>query len=218
MQVLQHLDCDVETLAAAFLYPFFIARLILIPTDPLILEMDRLLSPSLGKLLLGTQRMQAIDQISLVRAEQQQKLSDNLRKMLLAMVDDIRIVLIKLAERLVNLKKIRDQEQSVQMQAAHIAMDVYAPLANRLGIGYFKWQMEDGAFRYLNPNDYSTISKYLNMRREERESKIFEFIKCLKTLLQRFGVQPIEVLGRVKHIYGIYLKSQKKKSGCFSNL
>ena len=176
---LQALKCDSETLSVALIYPSFIQWRV--PMDLI----TKTLGSAITKLLVGTKRMEIIDALS-PRASafsQQRNLIDNMRKMLLAMVDDIRVVLIKLAERLVYLRHLSSLPATLQKEIAKKAMDIYAPLANRLGIGQFKWQIEDEAFYYLNRDDYNTISKYLNMQHEERESYIQQVIVELQQLL-----------------------------------
>ncbi|HLB58041.1 MAG TPA: HD domain-containing protein, partial [Gammaproteobacteria bacterium] len=164
------------------------------------------------KLLVGTKHMEIIDVISPRTSvfSRQRNLIDNIRKMLLAMVDDIRIVLIKLAERLVYLRYLQHQPETIQKEIAKKAMDIYAPLANRLGIGQFKWQMEDLAFRYLNPKEYSEISNHINMQRHERESYVQSIIAELKTLLPHSLAENAKISGRPKHIYSIYRKMHRK--------
>lgn len=138
---------------------------------------------------------------------------DNLRKMLLAIIDDTRIVLIKLAERLAMLKNIKNESDTVKKAAAEQISTLYAPLANRLGIGQLKWQLEDFAFRYANPEKYKQISKDLNMRRVERE----QFIKTMQTKLNKLLIEneivDAKISGRPKHIYSIYKKTQRKNVG-----
>ena len=161
---------------------------------------------------MGSKRMEIIDSMSKKDSAftVQRNLIDNLRKMLLAMVDDIRIVLIKLAERLVALKSLRQQAPAQQKQLAKQVMDIYAPLANRLGIGQFKWQMEDWAFRYLDSENYSAISKSLNMRRVDREKYIHHIISEIKNLFAKTDIKNLDVAGRPKHIYSIHRKIQRK--------
>lgn len=200
------LRCDSETLAAAILYPSFYEK---ISSKDIITEQ---LSEKVSKLLAGTQQMEAIDtlQSHFTKFSQRQNQIDNLRKMLLAIVDDIRIVLIKLAERLVNLMALKNSDANA-LQTAKQAMDLYAPLANRLGIGQFKWKMEDLAFQHINPENYKKISKAIKIQREDREKYIHKVITKIENLLKEHNIQNVMISGRVKHIYSIYRKIQRKQ-------
>ena len=204
---LQKLRCDSETLAAALLYPSFHA------VQPSQEYIEKVLNTAIYKMLLATERMEAIDipynPSSALHSPENQM--DNWRKMLLSMVDDIRIVLIKLAERLVTLMNAKNHPVSEKTRIAQQAMQRYGPLANRLGLGELKWQLEDWSFRYLHPEDYVMISRALNMRRKDREYYIQKVIHELQLLLQSTSIQPIALSGRAKHIYSIYRKIQRKK-------
>ncbi len=204
---LSKLKCDCPTLTAALLFPTFTNGKI--PAERISAE----LNSTVKKLLLGTRSMSALDQFSIHtnHFSHQQNLIDNIRKMLLGMVDDIRIVLIKLVERLITLKHCRNVDPELQRSTAENVMALYAPLANRLGIGQLKWQIEDWAFRYLNPKAYKDLSKSLNMKRAEREVYVVSFIEVLKRLLQDEHIQRVEITGRAKHIYSIYKKIERKK-------
>lgn len=135
---------------------------------------------------------------------------ENIRKMLLAMVNDIRSVLIKLAEHLCILRNITKADINIKKQVAAETTAIYAPLANRLGIGSIKWEMEDFAFRYTNPEQYKKISQYLNQRRIEREEYVEHIVQTLQKTLQVTNIKNIEIKGRVKHLFSIYRKMQKK--------
>lgn len=134
---------------------------------------------------------------------------DNVRRMLLAMVADIRAVLIKLAERVCYLRQVKHADEETRVLAAKEAQEIYAPLANRLGIGQLKWELEDLAFRYLHPGIYKSIAQQLTERRVDREHYIQAFIQRLQQALAAEGVKA-EVYGRPKHIYSIWRKMQKK--------
>lgn len=129
---------------------------------------------------------------------------DNIRKMLLAMVDDVRAVLIKLAERLCVLRTASHLSEELRKQLATEAMEIYAPLANRLGIGAIKWEMEDLAFRYLHPDDYKAIAKGLKAKRLERDSFVDAIVAQLNEQIKASGIDHFAVYGRSKHIHSIY--------------
>lgn len=132
-----------------------------------------------------------------------------LRKMLLAMVGDIRVVLLRLASRTQTLRFMSDHPGPEREQTARESLDIYAPLANRLGVWQLKWELEDRAFRYLEPETYKRIARLIDERRIEREQFITDAIARLRDELARAGIAA-EVYGRPKHIYSIWNKMQKK--------
>jgi len=134
---------------------------------------------------------------------------DKVRKMLLAMAEDVRAVLIKLAEHLCQLRSAKDLDHIQVQQLAKQTQTIFAPLANRLGIGYMKWEMEDLAFRYLEPETYKKIAGLLHERRVDREKYIGDFIARLQTALGEEKIEG-EVTGRAKHIYSIWRKMHRK--------
>ena len=133
-----------------------------------------------------------------------------LRRMLLAVVNDVRAVLVKLAYRLQRLRLLKDQDESVRHKIAKETLDIFAPLANRLGVGQLKWEMEDLAFRYLEPEEYRQLAKSLATNRAERERFVHEFIAELKSVLAANGIHG-RVYGRPKHLYSIYHKLSRKQ-------
>ncbi|MCS6993325.1 MAG: bifunctional (p)ppGpp synthetase/guanosine-3',5'-bis(diphosphate) 3'-pyrophosphohydrolase [Anaerolineales bacterium] len=138
--------------------------------------------------------------------------TETMRKTFLAMNDDVRVVLIKLADRLHNMRTLGYARPEKQKRIAQETLDIYAPLANRLGIWQVKWELEDLSFRYVNPEKYKEIAEQLADRRTTREQQIEEIIKTLSRVLQQAGIKA-EISGRPKHIYSIYRKMiQKGKS------
>lgn len=135
--------------------------------------------------------------------------SETLRKTFLAMGDDVRVVLIKLADRLHNMRTLGHVEESKRKRIAQQTLDIFAPLANRLGIWQIKWELEDLAFRYVNPERYKEIAEQLAERRPDRESQIEAIVATLTQLFETHGIQA-EITGRPKHIYSIYKKMQEK--------
>ena len=136
--------------------------------------------------------------------------SENLRKMFLAMAKDVRVVLIKLADRLHNMRTLGAKEGPAQRRIAQETMDIYVPLANRLGIWQLKWELEDLAFRYLDPDKYREISQKLKTAQAERENQVKVIIKTLDRRLSKEGIQA-QITGRPKHIASIYRKMMRKK-------
>jgi len=134
--------------------------------------------------------------------------AEGLRRMLLALVKDVRVVLIAMAWQLVKLRRVK-QNQAEATQLAREAMLIHAPLANRLGVWQLKWELEDLAFRYDQPEDYRRIARLVSERRSDRENFIRAFIKKLETAITSAGIKG-EVRGRPKHIYSIWRKMQRK--------
>ena len=141
-----------------------------------------------------------------VRAPEQ---AEHVRRMLLAMAEDVRAVLVQLAYRVERLRRLGAESYEKRRSFARETLDIYAPLANRLGIGQLKWALEDLSFRYLEPQEYKRLAKSLEERREERERYVQTFVEELRTALESEGVDA-EVYGRPKHIYSIMKKMRRK--------
>ncbi len=133
-----------------------------------------------------------------------------LRKMLLAMVEDIRVVLLRLASRTQTLRHYAEVPDELRVQVAQETLDLYSPLANRLGVWELKWELEDLSFRFLHPDLYKKIAKQLDEKRGEREQFIVDAVDRLKSELAAVGVKGAEIYGRPKHIYSIWNKMRKK--------
>ncbi len=144
--------------------------------------------------------------------EERARQAETMRKMLLAMVNDIRVVLIKLALRTRTMQFIGNLPDSPATRAlAKETLDIFAPLANRLGVWQLKWQLEDLGFRHYQPEEYQQIADLLDEKREERLQYIEQFLDTLRRELQQYGIRHFDVAGRPKHIYSIYKKMVKKK-------
>jgi GTP pyrophosphokinase len=195
------LEPDVQTLLAAILY--FPAQYGSLSLD----EIESTLSKEVAMLVTGV--MQITQQSLQAKDPHSNTSHDNLRKMLLALVEDVRVVLIKLAERITVLRAAAPLSVSVRQQLALETRDIYAPLANRLGIGQIKWELEDLAFRYLEPEAYKSIAKLLDEKRLDRESYIQQVVTEIKNALAKENIYA-EVFGRVKHIYSIWRKMLRK--------
>jgi GTP pyrophosphokinase len=137
------------------------------------------------------------------------EIEENLRRMLIAMVDDVRVVIITLAGKLQILRNCKDLPVSVQQQHALAARDVFAPLANRLGVWQLKWELEDYSLRYLQPSSYKTLARALEEKRKDRDHYISELVHGLEKSLEELGLDS-QVQGRAKHIYSIWKKMQSK--------
>lgn len=203
--ILADLEVDQETLAAAIIFES-------VHYAELSLEdvAEQLGSP-IAKLVKGVEKMSAMSVLEgLSNSTQNKHQMDNVRKMLLAMVDDVRVVLIKLAERLCILRSTAPMPPTMRQHIAVEAMEIYAPLANRLGIGAIKWELEDLAFRVLHPDEYKKIAKGLNATRVDRDRYVNVIVEALNQLIQSIPVSHFAVYGRSKHIHSIYKKMQRK--------
>jgi GTP pyrophosphokinase len=136
--------------------------------------------------------------------------SETLRKTFLAMGDDVRVVLIKLADRLHNMRTLGYMPEEKRKRIGAQTLEIYAPLANRLGIWQIKWELEDLAFRHVHPDKYKEIADQLKERRPDREKQVGEIVDSLKNLLLENSID-VEISGRPKHIYSIYRKMQRKE-------
>jgi GTP pyrophosphokinase len=167
-----------------------------------------------AQIVIGAARMGAIRAPGIAAKEDHDLQAENLRKMLLAMVEDIRVVLIKLAERTQALRFLVGNEGSddVRAQAARETLDLFAPLANRLGVWQLKWELEDLSLRALEPEAYQRIARLLDERRLDRQHYIESVQATLKRELAAAGVKA-DVSGRAKHIYSIWNKMRRKGSG-----
>jgi GTP diphosphokinase / guanosine-3',5'-bis(diphosphate) 3'-diphosphatase len=136
--------------------------------------------------------------------------SETLRKTFLAMGEDVRVVLIKLADRLHNMRTLGHMPEAKRRRIAQQTFDIFAPLANRLGIWQMKWELEDLAFRYIDPEKYKEIAEQLAERRPDREASVTSIIESIRKLLEDHNI-PVEISGRPKHIYSIYKKMIRKE-------
>lgn len=199
------LHCDTATVATAIVYPG------VLEAGLSEIEICSLLNKEIYSLISGVKRMDLVGLVHQRQSSISKKQIDNLRKMILAVVDDSRIVVIKLAETVISLQHAKTLPDALKLEIAEHASDLYAPLANRLGIGQLKWQLEDLSFRYLNPDHYKDISKALNMRRVDREAFIVKMEAVLIQLFADAHIKDVEISGRAKHIYSIYKKIERKK-------
>lgn len=208
VDILAELRVDGEALPAAMLYRA--VREGHLPLEDVRASFDEVT----GQLVEGVLRMAAISTVLNPTRKalfgQQEGQLDNVRRMLVAMVDDVRVALVKLAERTVIIRAVKDDDEARREKVAREVFDIYAPLAHRLGVGQLKWELEDLSFRYLQPGAYKKIAGLLDEKRLDRETWIEEVTGELKALLERHGIHGAEVHGRAKHIYSIWRKMQKK--------
>lgn len=206
VEILSGLNLDADSLVAAFISP-------LLANDIIEIEfVKEHFSKDILMLCQGVEQMAAIKalrQESNLSSDQAPQNIDNIRRMLLAMVDDVRAVVIKLAERLCDLREKKNSDEETRVLVAQESENIYAPLANRLGIGQLKWELEDISFRYLHPQVYKKIAKLLDETRLAREQYMASFVGHLNSELNALGING-EVYGRPKHIYSIWKKMQQK--------
>lgn len=168
---------------------------------------------AVAELVDGLYRLKHLRPLTLAAAQNAQGVqaqAEILRKMLLALAADIRVVLVRLASRTQTLRWFTDQDTPERADMARESLQIYAPLANRLGVWQIKWEIEDLAFRFIEPATYKRIAKQLDEKRLEREAFIVDAVARLKEELAKSGVTHAEVYGRPKHIYSIWKKMQRK--------
>ncbi|WP_028452049.1 RelA/SpoT family protein [Chitinilyticum aquatile] len=176
-------------------------------------EISRVAGADVARLVDGISRLMKLKWLSAssqLRADERAQQIEGLRKMLLAMVEDIRAVLILLAWRTQTMHVLGQAPEQVRKEVAQETLDLFAPLANRLGVWQIKWELEDLGFRYLHPDTYKKIAKLLDERRVDREQFISNVLDTLRAELKTVGIKA-DLMGRPKHIYSIWKKMQKKK-------
>ncbi len=206
--ILADLQLDQDALVAAVIYRSVRENKISLT------DVDDFYGKKVAQLVQGVLRMAAIhslrnDSDAEVFGKQSDEQVENVRKMLVAMVDDVRIALIKLAERTCAIRAVKNAEEAIKVKVAKEVADIYAPLAHRLGIGHIKWELEDLAFRYLRPTEYKKIASLLDEKRLARQTYIDTVVNALSTQIKKNGITA-EVQGRAKHIFSIWRKMQRK--------
>ena len=197
-KILVEMGMDTSTIAAGLLHD------VLEDTSCTFETMEKEFNLEIAKLVDGVTKLTKFEYKS--KEEQQ---ADNVRKMLLAMAEDIRVIIIKLADRLHNLRTLEYMTKEKQMQKAKETLDIYAPLAHRLGMSKIKWELEDLSFRYLHEKEYYDLVNAIAEKRTEREEYTAKVVNELLERLQEAGIDA-EIDGRPKHFYSIYRKMIKK--------
>jgi len=167
-------------------------------------EIEKLFGTSVAELVEGVTKLTRANFSSTEQAQM-----ENLRKMFMAMSKDIRVMLIKIADRLHNMRTMQYQTPEKQVSKCRETMDIYAPLAHRLGMQKIKWELEDIALRYLAPEDYSSIMTYLNAHKEQDEAFMHTIQSKIQERLESVGIHNT-TYGRIKHVYSIYRKMQSQ--------
>lgn len=202
--ILADMDMDDKAIAAGILHE-------VVERTPMTAEqLEEQFGDSVARLVKGANRISGIAaRREEPEAEDAHDRAEDLRKLLLAVIEDVRVIFLKLADCLHNVRSLRDFPGPKADQIARDARDIYAPLANRLGIWQIKWELEDLIFRYFEPEAYSELAKSLDGRRVEREEYISEVITHLRKTLDAAGIQH-KINGRPKHLYSIWKKMRSK--------
>lgn len=192
--ILAQLQMDPDTVATGFLHD------VVEDTEYTLKDITNEFSETVALLVDGVTKLGKFKFQS-----KEEALAENHRKMLLAMAKDIRIVMVKLADRLHNMRTLKYQKESKQIEKSLEAIEIYAPLADRIGMNLIKWELEDIALRYINPSEYYRIVRLMDSKRDEREKYIQEAIVDINDAVEELEITA-EVYGRPKHIYSIYRK------------
>ncbi len=199
---LAELHLDAETLAAALLHD--------VPEDCGISleDIESEFGSQVSRLVDGVTKLRGLGWRKEAAGLRSRSQNENLRKMLVAMSEDLRVILIKLADRLHNMRTLAALPSKKRHEIAQETLDIYAPLAHRLGMRSVKWQLEDLSFRYLEPKEYHRVSRLIATKLEEREKFVGEVTETLKQKLHEANIEAT-IFGRPKHIYSTYQKIKK---------
>lgn len=204
VSVLEALDLDAETLAAGLLLPLYEYG----EVDADLVE-ERV-GAGVARLLREAERISVLKELRRTAVEAAQ--ADRLRRMLLTMAEDPRVVLVRLARQVCELRAAKQADDATRRRLGEETLDIFAPLANRLGVWQMKWELEDLSFRFVEPATYCELASQLNEQRETRDAYVRRVLDLLMFELSRAGIRS-EVSGRPKHIYSIWKKMRRKHVG-----
>jgi GTP pyrophosphokinase len=197
--ILADMKMDVATIAAGLLHDT------IEDTKTTIKDIKNIFGKEIGFLVQGLTKLSKIEVMTKEEAQ-----AENFRKMLLAMSEDLRVILIKFADRLHNMQTIQHLPESKQQRIASETLEIYAPIANRLGIGWLRTDLEDMSFKVLMPDLYNELVRKVAKRKEEQEAYLREVTEIVNSKLKEEGI-PAKVSWRIKHYYGIYQKMLKQE-------
>lgn len=212
-EILAELGLDAETLIAGLLHDT------VEDTEVKPEDIEERFGTAVRRIVEGETKVSKLYKLAHQVAEERPSLeeqrAEDLRQMFIAMAEDVRIIIVKLADRLHNLRTLEFMPPHKQTRIARETLEIYAPLAHRLGIGQIKWELEDLSFRYLEPEAYADLLGRLKSHRAEREAAVERGKEALEAVLQRDSVlgasiQGYEVTGRTKHLYSIWKKMQRE--------
>ncbi len=198
--LLRSLGGDSAMIAAGFLHD------VVEDTDVTADEIEAIFGQEVRHLVEGVTKLSKFNFDS--KTEQQ---AENFRRMFLAMAKDIRVIVVKLADRLHNMRTLEHLAANKQIRIARETLEIFAPLANRLGIGRFKWELEDLCFKYLEPDAYSELKQLIVEKRTDREARLEQVGSTLRAGISQLGIRCEEVSSRPKHLYSIYRKMQRQQ-------
>ncbi|MEP0922148.1 bifunctional (p)ppGpp synthetase/guanosine-3',5'-bis(diphosphate) 3'-pyrophosphohydrolase [Leptolyngbya sp. ST-U4] len=198
--LLRDLGGSAPMIAAGFLHD------IIEDTDVTGEELERRFGAEVRRLVEGVTKLSKFNFSS--KTERQ---AENFRRMFLAMAQDIRVIVVKLADRLHNMRTLEHLTDDKRRRIALETREIFAPLANRLGIGRFKWELEDLSFKYLEPEAYQQIKQLISDKRTDREARLEKVAETLRERLDQLGIHCYDISGRPKHLYGIYQKMQRQQ-------
>ena len=198
-ELLRDLGGSADMIAAGFLHD------IVEDTQVSLEEIEERFGENVRQLVEGVTKLSKFNFSS--KTERQ---AENFRRMFMAMAQDIRVIVVKLADRLHNMRTLEHLPDEKRRRIARETREIFAPLANRLGIGRFKWELEDLSFKYLEPESYRTIQQLVADKRGDREKRLQNVADLLRERLAELGIQCNDISGRPKHLYGIYQKMQRQ--------
>jgi len=196
--ILTEMNLDIPTIVTGLLHD------VVEDTHTTIEEIEKLFGKEIATLVDGVTKISKLEFSS-----QQEKMAENFRKLIVASTNDIRVIIVKLADRLHNMRTLQYMPREKQIRIAQETLEIYAPLANRLGISWMKAELEDLSLKYLKPKVYEAIEKKILEIKAEKDKYINEVIKILRRNLNYHHIEG-KIYGRLKHIYSIYKKIQQK--------